>query len=129
MFFVPYKSRYRAKIQIMGISKTSDNIQIKMKLPNPSQEPPASSESPNHDLGDIGVLCTFKMKIYGQNQNMGVSKTSANIQIKIQMPNPNQEPPESSKGPNQDLKELDVLCTFKIKIDSQNLEHGCTKGQ
>ena len=38
------------------------------------------------------------------------------------MQNPSQETPASSKAPNQDLKDIDVLCTFKIKIESQNLE-------
>ena len=35
------------------------------------------------------------------------------------MPNPSKEPPVSSKAPNEDLKDMDVLCSFKIKIDSQ----------
>ena len=49
---------------------------------------------------------------------MGVSKTSDNIQINIKMPNPSQEPQESSKAPNEDLKDMDVLSTFKIKVES-----------
>ena len=56
-------------------------------------------------------------------------KTSDPIQIKIMMPIPRQEPPVSSKVPNQDLKDMDVLCTFKIKIEIQNFEHGCIKDQ
>ena len=60
---------------------------------------------------------------------MGVSKTSDHIQIKIKMPNPSQESPPSSKAPNDDLKDMDVLCTFKIKIESQNLDHWCVKDQ
>ena len=60
---------------------------------------------------------------------MGISKTSDHIQIKIKMPNPRQEPPASSKAQNEDLKDMDVLCTFKIKIESQNLDHGCIKDQ
>ena len=58
---------------------------------------------------------------------MGVSKSSDNIQIKINMPNPSQEPPVSSKAPNEELKDLDVLCTFEIQIESQNLDHGFVK--
>ena len=54
---------------------------------------------------------------------MVVSKTTDHIQIKIKMPNPSQEPPASSKAPNPDLKDMDVLCTFKINVDSYNLEH------
>ena len=60
---------------------------------------------------------------------MGVPKTSDNIQIIIRMPNPSQEPPVSSKALNEDLKDKDVLCTFKIKIESQNLDHGYIKDQ
>ena len=53
---------------------------------------------------------------------MNVAKTSDHIKIKIKMSNPSQEPSVSSKAPYQDLKDMDVLCTFKIKIESQNLE-------
>ena len=60
---------------------------------------------------------------------MGISKTSDYCQIKIKMPNPSQEPPASSKAPNEDLKDMDVLCTFKIKIESPNLDYGCVKDQ
>ena len=38
------------------------------------------------------------------------------------MPNPSQEPPVSSKAPNEDLKDLDVLCIFKIEIEIQNFD-------
>ena len=41
--------------------------------------------------------------------------------MKIKMPNLSHEPPVSSKDPNQDLKDMDVLCTFKIKIDSDKI--------
>ena len=58
---------------------------------------------------------------------MVVSKTSNHIQIKI--PNPSQKPEAYSKTPNKDLKDMDVLCNFKIKIESQNLEYGCIKDQ
>ena len=89
----------------MGVSKTSENIKMKIKISNPSEEPPASSN----------VMI------------MGQSKTSEHIKITTKMPNPSQEPPVSSKSPNEDLKDMDVLCTFKIKIESQNIEYGCIK--
>ena len=60
---------------------------------------------------------------------MGISKTSDHIQIKIKIPNPSQEPPASSKAPNEDLKDMEVLCTFKIQIEKQNSEHGYSKDQ
>ena len=60
---------------------------------------------------------------------MGVSKTSDHIYIKIKMQNPSLKPLAPMKAPNQDLEDVDVLCTFKIKIESQNSESGCTKDQ
>ena len=54
---------------------------------------------------------------------MGVSKTSNHIQIKSKMTNQSQERPASSKAPYEELKDMDVLCTFKIKIDNMNLDH------
>ena len=68
-------------------------------MPKPSQEPPTSFKDPNQDLKDMGILFTFKFKIEGQIWIMGVSKTGDNLQIKIKMPNPSQEPPASSKAP------------------------------
>ena len=55
------------------------------------------------------------------------AKTSDHIQSKIKMLNLREEPTASCKAPNQDFKDIDVLYTFKIKIESQNLEHGCIK--
>ena len=69
----------------------------------------------------------FKTKVESKIRNLGVSKTSDYIQIKIKMPNPSQEPPASSKAPNEDLKDMDVLSTFKIKLEGQNLDHRCIK--
>ena len=55
---------------------------------------------------------------------MGVSKTSEHIQIKIKMPKPSQEPPVSSKAPYDDLKDMNVLCNFKINLAIKNFEYG-----
>ena len=60
---------------------------------------------------------------------MGLSQTSDHIQINIRMPNPSQEPPASCKAQNEDLKDMDVLCNFKIKAGRQNSEQGCIKDQ
>ena len=53
---------------------------------------------------------------------MDVPKTSDHIQINICKQNPNQEPPVSSKGLNQDLKDLYLLCTFRIKIEHKTYD-------
>ena len=60
---------------------------------------------------------------------MGVSETSDHIQIKIKIPQPHQELTVSSKAQNEELMDMDVLCTFKLEIDTQNLEHWYIKYQ
>ena len=74
MFFASSKSRERAKLWNMGITKASDHNIIKIKMPNPSQQPPASSKSPYEDLKDMDVLCTFKIKIESKNSDHGFVK-------------------------------------------------------
>ena len=56
--------------------------------------------------------------------NMDLIETSDHIQIKIEMMNPSQELPESSKAQNQDFKDMDVFCTFK-----KHREHESNKDQ
>ena len=46
----------------MGILKTCDHIQIKIKISNPSQGPPVTSKARNQDLKDMNVLCKFNIK-------------------------------------------------------------------
>ena len=48
MFLAPSKSQKRAKILDIGESKTNNYIQIKINMPNPSQEPQASSKTGKH---------------------------------------------------------------------------------
>ena len=60
---------------------------------------------------------------------MGLSKISDHIKIKIKMPKPNQQLVASSEAPNEDLKDMNILCTFKIKMEGQNLDHGYIKDQ
>ena len=57
-------------------------------------------------------------------QNRGVSKISNHMQTKIKITNPSHELPESSKVPNKDLEDMDVLCTFKTKIERKKLDPG-----
>ena len=40
-------------LSIMGVSNTSNYITIKIKMPNPSPEPPASTKAQNEDLKDM----------------------------------------------------------------------------
>ena len=111
----------------MGISKTSDHIQIKIKMPNPSQEPPGSPKAPNEDLKEMDVLCTFKIMIESQNLDHGCIKDLWPYATQYQDAKSHSGSPASSEAPNDDLKEMDVICTFKIMIESQNLDHGFIK--
>ena len=58
---------------------------------------------------------------------MDVSKNSDHIQNEIMIPNPSQKPSASFKLPYQDLKDMDILWTFNIKIESQNQNLGVSK--
>ena len=60
---------------------------------------------------------------------MGLLKTSDHIQINGLIQNPNQEPQASSKALNEDLKDMDGLCTYKINIESKTLNQGYIKDQ
>ena len=60
-----FKSKIKPKFRSL-VYKTSDHIQIKIKMPNPSQELPVTSKAPNGDLKDMHVLCTFETEIESQ---------------------------------------------------------------
>ena len=108
----------------MDVSKTSDHINIKVKMPTPSQKLPPFSKAPNQDLKDMVFFCTLKIK-------MGLPKTIHHIQIKIKKPHLIQEPPAASilYSPKSGLKGNGCSYTFKMKIEINNKEHGCVKDQ
>ena len=145
----------------MGVPKTSDHIKINIRMQNPSQDPPSSSKSPNEDLKDVDVFCTFKIKVEGRNSDYGCTKdqwpyphqyqdakpqsgTSSILQshksvqkgrgCSLHLKNQDRKPKfeilvyhTTSKAPHQDLKEMCVLCSFKIKIYIQNSGDGYIK--
>ena len=74
MFFAPSKSRWRAKTRNMRASKTSHHIQIKIKMPNLSQELAMFPRAPNGDFKDKDVLCIFKINIKSQKSDNGCIK-------------------------------------------------------
>ena len=74
----------------MGKSKTSDNIQIKIKITNLSQEPPVSSK---------GQIQGYKTDIFYSFKICLDSQNSEHIWVIFKMPNPQQEPETfSTKG-------------------------------
>ena len=107
----------------MVASNNSGNIQIKIKMPNLSQSSPASSKAQNEDLKDMDVLCTFKIKIGSKKLENGCTKNQYHIQIFIKLPKPSKEPQAPYIVPNEDLKNMDALCTVKFNLDSQYSNH------
>ena len=92
----------KAKNHNIVVQKTFDHIQINIKMPNPSQEPVASSKAPNEDFEDMDDLCIFKIKIESKNLDHGCIKDKWPYQIKFKIQSPSQEPPVSAKAQNQD---------------------------
>ena len=89
-------------------------------MPNPSQEHPVSSKTPNEDLEDIDVLCTFKIKTENRNLEHEYAKDQwlypsqePQASSKDQNANPTQKPPVSSKTPNEDLKDMIFFASSK----------------
>ena len=91
MFFAPSKSRWRAKVQIVDVSKISDHIQIIIKMLNPSQEHPASSK-PKWGLKGHG--CSFhlqnqdrepKFLIWVYQRPVTISKSMSGCQIPVRI--------------------------------------------
>ena len=97
------------------LSKVFDHIQIKIKVPNPSQEPPASPKASNKDLKDMDAVWIFNIKLESQNPKYRCNKD--------QWPYPNQDQGAKHqskassilKSLEEDLKNIDVICIFKIK--------------
>ena len=55
---------------------------------------------------------------------MGVWKTIDNMQIMIKMPDPSEAPTATYKAQKKDSKDIDVLHSFNVKKEGENLEQG-----
>ena len=53
---------------------------------------------------------------------MDLWKPSDLLQIKIKISDPSHKHPAFSTAPNQDDKDMDILCTYKAKIEDLKLE-------
>ena len=69
----------------MDISKTTDHIQIKIKMPNPGQETPESPSAPNEDLKKWMFFAHSKSRQKDKILKIGLSKANAHMQIIINM--------------------------------------------
>ena len=87
-------------------------------MTNPSQEPPESSKAPNQDLKYMDVLCMFKIKVKSWNSKHRCIKDQWLYPNQYQDTKPQSETSSILQSTNSGLKDLDVLCTFKIMIGS-----------
>ena len=78
MFFALSK---QAIIHVMVVLKTTEQIEIRIKIPKQSQYP-IILQSPKQSLKDIDVLFYFKRKIEGKNLEHLCIKASDLIKIK-----------------------------------------------
>ena len=123
--------------QIKIESTSSKHWCIKDQWPHPNHDQDAKSQpgaSSNLQIPKSrlkGHRCSLHLQNEAQAkiQNIGVSKTSDHVLLKIKMSNLSQEPPASTKPPNENLKDMDGLCTSKIELKSKNLGHWCIKDQ
>ena len=77
----------------------------------------------------MDVLCTFTIKIESQNSDHGCIKDQWTYPNHDQDAQPQSETSSVLQSQNEALKNIDVLFTFKIKIENQNSDHGCIKDQ
>ena len=66
-----FKFKLESPIWNISKSKTSDYFQIKIKMLNTSQEPPAPTKASNQGLKDMDVPCTLKNQDGAKNQSTG----------------------------------------------------------
>ena len=72
-----FKIKKESQSLEQGLCKTSDHIQIKIKIPKPSQDPPASKKTQNKDLKDMDV--TFKINLTRPKFRTGVYQKPVSI--------------------------------------------------
>ena len=89
-------------------------------MPNLSQKPAASSKAQNDNLKDMDILCTFKIKVERQNSDYGCIKDQWSYPNQDQDAKPQSGTSSILQSPKWELKDMDVLWTFKIQIESQN---------
>ena len=88
-------------------------------MQNPSQEPAVSSKAQYQDLKNIDYLCTLKINIESQNSEYGCNKDQWPYKNQFQDEKPQSGTLRILQSPILDLKDMDVLCAFKIKVESQ----------
>ena len=94
---------------------------------NPWSGSSSALQSPQGGLKWHG--CSLLLKNQNREPKFGKWVNQRPVSISHQDPDarPQSGTPASSKAPKEDLKDVHVLCTFKIKIERQNLECQCIK--
>ena len=87
-------------------------LNIRTDLRPDQTRPDQTRPDPDRDLLIYQLWPVLECRSYEETS----SSIKIHIQSKIKVANSNQEPLASPKARNQDLKDMDLLCTFKIKI-------------
>ena len=91
-------------------------------IPNPNWKPLAPCKALSGFIGH-GLLFTFKINMNSKNM----------VQVFSPYPKDNQnyKPHIRNSGidqhSNQDFVDIDILCTFKLNLANQALEHNCER--
>ena len=98
-----------------------------MKIPNPSQEPKLFSKVLDQDLNDM----FFPIYSIGESQNLDQwwFKDLWPYYNQIKDSKPQSGTYSFLQILHQNFKDMDVLYTFKINLNSQNSDLGCIKEQ
>ena len=87
-------------------------------MPKLCQEPPVSSKAPNEDFKDMDVLRNFKIKIVIKNSEQLFFRDQSPYQNQDQGAKPQSGTSNIHQSP-EDFKDMDVICTFKVKDREQ----------
>ena len=113
----------------MVVSKTSNVIQIMIKMPPLSQEPPASSKAQKEDLKDMDVLCTIEINIDAQNSEHECIKDQLSYPNQDQEAKPQTGTSSVLQSSKSELKGQRCSLVPQIKMESQKSDHGYIKDQ
>ena len=108
----------------MGISKNSDHIQLKIKMPTPVRNlqcPP----KPQSRLK--GHTCSWHLQ--KQDREHRCVKDQYQYSNQYRYAKLQWETSSILQRLGQDSQDINVFCTFLVKMESQNSEHGYTKDQ
>ena len=114
--YIELQQFYISKVPLFKLISRRLILNLSWSWTRPAE--PGDSIFSELNWADIWADLSFYWSERAETFRADPNKTHDKIQIKNKMSNPSQEPPVSSKAPNKDLKDMNVLCTFKFTIES-----------